>query len=73
MKIIPVDVGTIIECIAEHEDGIFYVGELYKINAHQVVGKYAGVRIRDAKRERKDFNFIPTSKNYFWKHFKVVQ
>lgn len=66
---LPVAKGEIVTCIKKHPDGIYTVGKDYKINSYQVVGNYAGVRIRDDRRERKDFNFIPTSRNYIWKHF----
>lgn len=69
---LPVAIGDEVICIKEHPDGHFTLNRIYKINAYQVVGKYAGVRIRDDRRERKDFNFIPTSKNYLWKCFKLV-
>lgn len=68
---LPVTVGTEVICIATHEDGHFHVGQIYKVNAYRLLGKNMGVRIRDSKRERKDFNFIIGSKNYFWKHFRV--
>jgi len=72
-RYIPVEKGTIIRCIKEHPDGHFTVGKKYKINAYRVTAHYAGVRVRDDKRERKDFNFIPASKNYFWDYFRVVE
>lgn len=62
--------GSEIICIKEHPDGHFTVGKVYKINAFRTKPGYCGVRIRDDKRERKDFNFIPSSKNYIWKHFR---
>ena len=70
---LPVVKGTEIVCIKEHPDGHFEVGEKYKVNAYRMFGKYIGVRIRDDKRERKDFNFIKSSKNYFWNYFQVVK
>lgn len=71
------EVGTLLQCKKPHEDGNFTIGKTYKVNAHRyrsVPGgvEYVGVRIRDDKRQRKDFNFIPTSKNYIWKYFKSV-
>lgn len=68
---LPVTKGESIVCIKDHPDGHFTVGKEYKVNAYQLVGSYAGVRVRDDRRERRDFNFIPTSKNYFWKHFNT--
>lgn len=65
-------VGTILVCIQAHPDGRYTVNDTYKVNAYQVVENYTGVRIRDDRRERKDFNFIPSSKNYVWKYFKVL-
>ncbi|MNP04854.1 hypothetical protein D3C76_967880 [compost metagenome] len=63
-----VPVGTLLICIQSHPDGLFTQGQIYKVNA---LGKRGGVRIRDDKRERKDFNYIPTSKNYIWAYFKL--
>lgn len=60
-----------LKCIAEHPDGVFIVGKSYRINSFRFLGKHMSVRIRDEKRERKDFNFISTSKNYLWKHFRA--
>lgn len=70
------EIGTQIVCIAKHQHGNFTVGATYKINAHKSYTyqggvEYAGVRIRDDKRQRKDFNFIPTSKNFIWNYFKL--
>lgn len=67
-------IGTRLRCRIVHEDGDFTAGRIYKVNAYRcrnVAGKveYFGVRIRDNKRQRKDFNFIPTSKNYIWNYF----
>jgi hypothetical protein len=70
---IPVEIGTKLICIRPHKDGFFTVDATYKVNAYQVVGSYAGVRIRDNKRERKDFNFILGSRNYFWNYFKLAE
>jgi hypothetical protein len=64
--------GTELICIKEHPDGSFTIGESYKVNAHRVKGAYIGIRIRDDKRERKDFNFIPESKNFIWKYFRLT-
>lgn len=70
---LPVRRGTVIECIKPgHHAGSFTVGNVYKVNAYQVGGKYAGVRIRDDKRERKDFNFKVGSNSYFWDYFRVL-
>jgi len=64
--------GTSVICTAEHPDGDFTRGKRYRINAHRTSGVgYAGVRIRDNRRQRKDFNFIPDSRNYLWKYFCI--
>jgi hypothetical protein len=79
MESTSLQVGTRLECIEVHEDGFYTVGEFYRVNAHRyrsVPGgglNCAGIRVRDDKRERKDFNFIPTSKNYIWKFFRLVK
>lgn len=71
-QLLPKD--TLLECIVAHEDGSYTVGKrTYRVASHQVVGNYAGIRLRDDRRQRKDFNFIPTSKNYIWKYFKLVK
>ena len=65
--------GMKVECIAgEHHSAQFTVGKIYKVTRTRVWDKYAGVQVRDDKRERKDFNFIPDSNSYFWKYFKLV-
>lgn len=68
---IPVEVGEILICIKKHEDGIYTLDKEYRVASYQVWEGYAGIRLRDDKRERKDFNFIVTSKNYLWKYFKL--
>jgi len=60
-------------CIKEHPDGDYTVGKKYTVvdirKMVEVSDKYTSVRIRDNKRERKDFNFNPASKNYLWRYF----
>ena len=67
---LPVALKTKVICIQEHPDGNFTEGGIYKVSAYRILGKYAGIKIRDDKRQRRDFNFIETSKNYFWDYFK---
>jgi hypothetical protein len=64
-------IGTLIVCINEHPAGSFTVGKTYRISAYQVGRKYAGIRVRDDKRQRKDFNFTPTSNSYLWNYFRL--
>lgn len=59
-------------CILSYEEA-FTIGKTYKISAYQVLGKYDRLRIRDDKRQRRDFNFIPTSKNYIWNYFQLKE
>lgn len=64
-------IGAPVICTVLHPDGNFTIGKSYKISSYQVVGKGAGIRIRDDKRQRRDFNFIPTSKNFIWDYFRL--
>lgn len=66
----PLEKGTKLKCIKSHPDGVFTVGQIYKVAAHRMSKGYIGVRIRDDKRERKDFNFIADSKNFIWEYFE---
>lgn len=65
--------GTELQCLQTHPDGYFKVGDIYKVCGYRTTEKYRGIRIRDSRRERKDFNFITASKNYVWKYFTRVQ
>jgi len=69
-------VGLELICIKDFPDGDFTIGNEYRINAHRVKSvpggvNYVGFRIRDDKRQRKDFNLIPASKNYLWRFFRL--
>lgn len=67
---LPVALKTKVRCIQEHPDGNFTVDRVYTVGSYRELGKYMGVRVRDDRRQRKDFNFLETSKNYFWDYFK---
>lgn len=70
---LPVEPGMKVVCIhGEHHSAFFTVGKEYTINRTRVWDNYAGVQVRDDKRERKDFNFIPDSNSYFWKFFRLA-
>mgnify|MGYP007135336205 CR=1 FL=1 len=71
-------IGTLLVCIKPHPDGFYTKGKIYKVvsyrkHSYQGGWQYAGVRLRDDKRQRKDFNFIPISRNYIWKYFRLIE
>ncbi|MMZ45227.1 hypothetical protein D3C76_403860 [compost metagenome] len=71
-----IEKGTLLICTVPHPDGDFTRGKVYKVNAisksKKYKGTYVSIRVRDDKRQRKDFNLIPTSKNYIYSHFFVM-
>jgi hypothetical protein len=71
--IMPVKRGEVIVCVKEFPWGHFIVGEKYRVSCFRMQGRYMGVRVRDHKRERKDFNFLVESNSYFWDYFDRVK
>lgn len=70
--------NTRLICKVAHPHGNFTVDNVYKVDSHRlrdVPGgglEYAGVRVRDDRRQRKDFNFIPESPNFIWDYFSLT-
>jgi hypothetical protein len=60
-----------VRCLKAHRDGKFTIGKSYKISATRETNGTISVVIRDDRRERLDFNFIPRSRNYFWRYFAL--
>lgn len=67
-----IEQGSLLKCYVAHPDGNFTVGRTYKVNSYQVGVSSVRIRIRDNKRQRRDFNLLETSRNYLWNYFSPI-